>query len=455
MTMPGETNHETLLAGSVRSIISLAPALSHSERLGVELADIERATHRGYFTPDEDERVRLRFAEYLGARAALLQTIDDLKPIVARQNLDFDNPTRWRAFILAYASTAMLIKAGRFIVERYAPNKIVQRKLNEAEPRLGIPRKQFTSVYRSLTNPLNAWQISDAIKFADSHRREIVSLSSDPQMAPVLDLLQSAEASLRMNKRRYVKAYLRYRWHSWRRRRASAFGQTMFGLLEMAGRVISELHNPWHQKRVTPAIRDQLAALLQPGDVLLSRHDDAASNLFLPGYWVHAALHIGPEHARRELNVQVDPQRGARWIDPIRVLEAKKDGVLFRPLTETLSVDAVAVLRPQLDRAQLAAALSQAVTHEGKLYDFEFDFFRSDRLVCTEVVYRAYHGIGGIEFTLSPRAGRPTLAAEDLLAMALDNRGFEPVAVFGAPDCPDSLRLGSSAAESLLRSIRR
>lgn len=445
---------EEIITAAARSFAALAPALTALNGIDTELADIDRASARGWFTPDEDERVRLRFAEYLGARVALLQTIEDLKPIVHAPKGTVDEDDRLRAFAIAYASTAMLVRAGRFIVEHYAPNKIVQRKLNEAEPRFGIPRKQYTMIYRALTHPLNAWQIHDAIGFADSHRSELDALAGDPLMSPIVLHLREAERSIRMSKRNFARAYLRYRWHSWRRRRATVFAQAMFGLFEMSGRVIADLRNPWHAKRITPDIRQQFEDLLQPGDVLLSRHDDAASNLFLPGFWIHASLHIGPQQARHALAVDVDKDRAARWIDPIRVLEARKDGVLFRPLAETLAVDAVAVLRPQLPPEHIAAALSNAISHEGKLYDFEFDFFRSDRLVCTEVIYRGYHGVGGIEFQLSKRAGRPTLAAEDVLRMALERRGFEPVAVFGVPDCPDSIQVGQRAGDILTRSVQ-
>ena len=98
--------------------------------------------------------------------------------------------------------------------------------------------------------------------------------------------------------------------------------------------------------------------------------------------------------------------------------------------------------------------ISQAITHEGKLYNFDFDFFRADRLVCTEVVYRAFDGIGQMEFVLKQRAGRLTLSAEDLLDMAVDNRGFEPVAVFGAEGASQAVTTGSEAAEFLSASYR-
>jgi len=87
------------------------------------------------------------------------------------------------------------------------------------------------------------------------------------------------------------------------------------------------------------------------------------------------------------------------------VLEAKKDGVLLRAIEETLQVDAFVVLRPNLSSEHIAQALTKGLSHAGKLYDFIFDFSTSDRLVCTEVIYRAYHGVGPIDFSLSTKAG--------------------------------------------------
>lgn len=56
--------------------------------------------------------------------------------------------------------------------------------------------------------------------------------------------------------------------------------------------------------------------------------------------------------------------------------------------------------------------------HLGKPYDFEFDFNVSSRIVCTELVYRAFHARGGIEFKLTKRLGRWTLSADDLMDQA-------------------------------------
>src|SRR5262245_53050727 len=290
-----------------------------------ELADIDRARSRGYFTPEEDERVRARFARYLTARAALLQTIEELRPVALAPNGAVDEDRRLRALVIAYAAAALLVRAARTLVDRLASDTFVQRKLNEPEPRFGIPRKQFTAIYKALTDPMTAWHLRRAARFIEDRRRQVETLLAEPDLAGVLDVLRAAEPALDLPKRSVVRARMSYRWHALRRRRASAVGHAMFGIFELAGRVIADLRNPFHDKRVTPNIRAELEAMLEPGDVLISRHDDAMSNLFLPGYWIHASLHIGSESVRRALNHSIDADRAARWIDPISVLEARKD----------------------------------------------------------------------------------------------------------------------------------
>jgi hypothetical protein len=101
-----------------------------------------------------------------------------------------------------------------------------------------------------------------------------------------------------------------------------------------------------------------------------------------------------------------------------------------------------------LDEAQIAAALAQGLAHEGKPYDFNFDFTRSDRLVCTEVVYRTYEGVGAMHLELIRRAGRLTLAGSDLISEGCRRVQFEPVALF-APAFAAGVLSGAAAAAIL------
>jgi len=156
------------------------------------------------------------------------------------------------------------------------------------------------------------------------------------------------------------------------------------------------------------------------------------SNLFLPGFWPHGALYIGEPAERDTCGIrQVSDGYKSSLAEGINVLEAKKDGVLLRAIEETLQVDAFVVLRPNLSSEHIAQALTKGLSHAGKLYDFIFDFSTSDRLVCTEVIYRAYHGVGPIDFSLSTKAGRKCLSAEDFLNQAIAMDWFKPVILYG------------------------
>ncbi|MCP3905141.1 MAG: hypothetical protein GY715_16065 [Planctomycetes bacterium] len=438
-----------LIRGSARAILSLAPAVAHQRYGQAEQNAVRRAVERGHFRPDEEETLRQWFARYLTARAGLLETIGDLRPLAEGQVQGARPSDELRAFVIAYTAACLLVRAGRFLVGNFATHRIIQRKLNEPCLDHRIPRRQYTTIRRSLTSPINVWRLHQAVDFADRNRSEILRLAKHPLLGPVIDRLDEEEEALRIDVTTYVKARLRYRLHSWRRRRSSAAQQGLFRILEAFGRVIADVRTPGHVDRLHAAARDELVGLLEPGDVIVARHDNALSNLFLPGYWPHAALHVGLPHVREMLSIEVDEPQRSRWKELHRVLEARKDGVLFRPIEDTLAVDAVVVLRPQVGPGDVARAIENAVRHEGKLYNFDFDFFNDERLVCTEVVYRAYEGVGGLEFTLADRGGRPTLSAEDLVRMAVERRGFEPVALYGTPKLGKDVVVGPEAAHAL------
>ena len=61
-------------------------------------------------------------------------------------------------------------------------------------------------------------------------------------------------------------------------------------------------------------------------------------------------------------------------------------------------------------------AIVRAFRFAGRPYDFEFDFETTDKLVCTEVVYRAYGGNSAtIQFPLEEIMGRWTMPAINLV----------------------------------------
>jgi hypothetical protein len=445
---------DEFIDGSRRAVEALSLAVDELAAIVPEEALIERAIRRGHFRPDEEAVLLSWFARFLTIRNGLWEVLGDVsRPMggSVRRVLDL---TGWRCFVLGYTSACLIVRLDLMLLEEVARDSVTQRKLNEGSEMHRIPRKQYTAVFESFTDPGKAYSMDQAMRFARRHRQRLDAMTGDPVVGRLAADLQRREGVLEPSRRRYLARLASFLGHAFRRTGASARQQALFAALETGGRLASELRDHWTPDRIDEASRSNIEKLLRPGDILVTRHDHAFTNLFLPGYWPHAALYIGSEDSRRELQIVLDPERKARWSGDRRVLEALKDGVLFRPLEQTLAVDAVAVIRPQLEEADLARAIERAVQHEGKLYDFDFDFFRSDRLVCTEVMYRAFDGIGPLRLTLTERSGRPTLSAEDLLDLAIDGQGFDPVAVCGAPSCPEGLIEGEGVREAILRSYR-
>ena len=293
----------------------------------------------------------------------------------------------------------------------------------------------------------------EGIRIFQTHKSELMALESNPTLKPIVDLLHAEEPFIENSASKYAKRRMKYRLHSFLRRHHSGFKNVTFGLFRLSGSVIAELRMKWKRKRVTPGVQRKLSRMLRPGDVIITRHDDAASNLFLPGYWPHGALYIGTEAQRKDIDPSGQTWEQQHCPDPYCVLEARKDGVLFRPLHDTFNVDACVVLRPRLESEQIRAAIARAMTHQGKRYDFEFDFRRSDKLVCTEVIYRAYHGIGELEFELKTRAGRVCLSAEDILDYAVEGKCFDLLAVYGCSG--NRFVTGDRALPCLVASYRK
>lgn len=410
-------------------MLAASGALPGHDDLGSELACVAAAEARGYFLPDEEELIRLRFSQYLGLRAAMLETLQELGDAAGRGEVEWSD--RLPVFVAAFATGCVLIRADRYLVELAAGRPVVWKKLDEEDARAGIPRKTFTGIYQAVSHPVNLSRLLLAADFYRKHRDEIQALAADPVVGPVVALLLAEEPGIERRRREVLKQIVSYRWFSFLRRNRSAWKKVMFGFFEVSGRAVAELRQPGIKpsgapKRIAGDLHDALLARVKPGDVFVTRHDDALSNLFLPGFWPHAALYLGTSADLARLGIQIP----AGATDGPWFLESKKDGVRIRPAEETLQVDSLVVLRPPLKEAELAEGLLRAVSHVGKPYDFLFDFRTADRMVCTEVIYRGFHGIGPVRFHLREVGGRLCLPAEEFLNQSMDC-GFRIIATGG------------------------
>ena len=439
------------LTETIRDLTEAASQLQEDAPSRKELAAI---VARGEFRPAEDEAIGFWFARYLTVRDSLWTVIDNVQSILGDSVDALEDQDDLRYFLVGYAAACLLIRIDQFLLFNVAYHSIIQRKLNEAFPEYGIHRKQYTAVFSAFVDEADALKIYSAMKFAKANRGKLRTLATDQHVGFIARNLDDLESSLNPSKLTYLKRAWDFVSHKWRRRSVVSAQKTLATVMEGLGRTASDFCD-MRSKKVTAEIRESIGNFLQPGDVIVTRHAIALTNLFLPGFWPHAAFYIGTPAQRAAIGINVDPPKEALWVDEKCILEALKDGVRFRSLEETLAVDVFVVLRPNLRTETIVRAIERAALHEGKQYNFDFDFFNSDRVVCTEVVYRAYDGLEDLRFPLQDRAGRKTLSAEDLLDFALDSEAFEPVAIFGVEECEETILYGAAVRAALIASYRK
>ncbi|QDT09725.1 YiiX/YebB-like N1pC/P60 family cysteine hydrolase [Planctomycetes bacterium K23_9] len=401
-----------------QTVLDLADHMNRLREDAVTFRDSFATGDRGYFSPTEDEQVTHLWVSYHQARNALLQVIDSIRSSVGE-------PTQETAgeFLAAYAASVVLVDAARTLRDLFGDDVIVRRKLNESFDLFGIAEGSFDAVQMSLTNFSNAIGIKRGNRFFDEHLTDLHKLAdTNETYQKLLGVIDFIGEKTRVEHRSYIRARARDRTkHVVDKVIQSGLVRAVYAIQEWGGRVVGRVSTSLsHVPRIPLGICDGIRGLIQPGDVFVTRKTYAATNYFLPGYWPHAVFYIGGDE----------------------VVEAQADGVRRRTLDSPFSNDAIVVIRPKLDKLLCAEAVSRATSHVGKPYDFDFDFTRGDRLVCTEVVYRSLEGLGGTQFVLSRRAGRETLSAEDLLRMAISGERFEQVAVF-CPDHDEGLLVGA------------
>lgn len=445
------------LSADARTVATIARHFDELRGRAARLIAEYGASQRGYFTPTEDEQVRHLLVSYWQTRNALAEVVHGL--LQSARTPEGAGPA---TFLVAFSGALVLVDAARFLRENVHDRPIVRQKLNEPEPHFQIPAGTYETIQKSLTSPIHAWHLYYAWKYYERHRADLQLLGRDPQMAVLLELVEQLHSRLDVGLREYTLARTRVNVRRmWNKLSHDLVFRAIYGLQKSVSRLMSELTTaPGHRPQLPQSIAANLRDILVPGDVLITRKEHAVTNYFLPGFWPHAALYLGDGDDLEQLGIACHANVKPRWLrllecdrdEPRRVLEALKDGVWLRSLNSPFSVDAIAVIRPRLSHGEIAEALARGMFHEGKPYDFDFDFSRSDRLVCTEVVYRSYEGVGDVRFQLKRRAGRQTLAAEDLLEMALERNTFETVAAF-APQHTDSLLVGEQA-DRLIRETR-
>ncbi len=177
--------------------------------------------------------------------------------------------------------------------------------------------------------------------------------------------------------------------------------------------------------KISPEQLESMRGLLKPGDILVERQDWFLSRAVMPGFWAHAALYVGSAKDLEALGLRDEPGIAERWEEfsrrgpdghVLNILEAVPQGVRRTTLEHCIGVaDSAAILRPTgLSKSQIKQVIVRAFRHLGKPYDFEFDFETAGKLVCTELVFRAFAEIPELQLPLVNLMGRMTLPPSEL-----------------------------------------
>jgi hypothetical protein len=401
-----------------------------------EFLATRNAERRDYFTPAEEDAIRSQFMSFLAYRSALLRVVATYAGFAAVPDPD----ARARCMLLGYAAGSLVYDKSLKLVTLYRDDELVRRKLNEADPRGGIPAGMFDRIYENVAQDRNAEALGEMAAYFQQNReawgkRKVMA---DAEFTWVADRIDRSATEIK--ERRFDRSDARWEQLVSRVRRDT------YDPIYSTQTVVSTLIGDTRLIEWEPLIRKEqikgMQGSLKPGDILLERRNWFLSNAFLPGFWPHAAVYVGTVEELEEIGLVRKDEKGqwtsdepdvrARLAEYLAaahdgekhtVIESISEGVVFNSLTESMHADYVAVLRPRLPEKQKAQAIARAFSHVGKPYDFEFDFFSADKLVCTELVYRAYYGM--VDFPLVKIMGTNTLPALEIARKYAGERSSE------------------------------
>jgi hypothetical protein len=425
-SVPGGPEAEGQLLSDRDTLREIIAGLDRLEALVAQTPVFAAAAQRGYFTPEEDDRVRQALLAYRNYRLAAYEIIFRHRDFaqIAEESL------RVRSFLVAFAAALVLYAKSLKIIQVAEHQPLLRAKLNEPDSKFELEAGFFDDVIIGYSSPLNYRAIARADRtWRDQRRsRTVRQLDTESDWNWLCDLIRRKRRVVRNRFLDVLWRRLRYDWRAFWQTAIRPARQTRYSLQSLVGGRFAGVYLVAHPVHVlTPAVLGRLRPQLQPGDVLLCRAEGKLTAALVPGFWSHAAIYLGARAELEALQVREQPHAARRWEEipadagPLGcVIEGVAPRVRICPLETSLKADHVVVLRPNLPREAIAAALGEAFGHLGKPYDFEFDFNVSSRIVCTELVYRCYHHRGPIQFPLVKRLGRFTLSGDDVVNLALD-----------------------------------
>ena len=391
-----------------------------------------QATKRGYFTPDEDDRVRQMLLSYRNFRLATFSAVWRY----AHYPRETDPFVQLKGFIVGYAAALMMFSKSLKFIQVCDPHKLIRRKLNEPDERFGIEAGFFDNVVETYCSfrYLILFAVGDRFWRRNATLTRRFELEKDPVVGEFIPHIRKLRVRCWQLFWPTIRKRLQYERRSTLRFLFAPLRITGWGAQTLLGHAVARMRTTLdYRPAVDKPALDYLVSRLRPGDLLFTRTEYKATTALLPGFFGHVAIYFGqPADLERAGIVSLPAVKHAveatRGIDAPRgwVLEARHSGVVVQPLELALACDHVLALRPNQNEDEVRTRLAAAFEHFGKPYDFDFDFGRSSHIVCSELVYRSMHNTGPFQFSLTKRMGRYTLTVDDIVQQYLKDQEIIP-----------------------------
>ena len=351
-------------------------------------------------------------------------------------------------YLLTHLALTTELAHGVTFTDKVAGQHQLEVLLDESSAEYGIPPRAYERFKFKVIHVATSTQLMTG----DAYAASMVSFYKKAGMAQ-LDDVKWAQTEMALNSKA-AKSKLLKRGVTLFAKNAIdiAKDSTMHGIFPIQKGVaewmgdtrVARINKPLIKKEQAEA----LTQLMHPGDIVVSRQNWFISNIGLPGFWPHAELFLGtpaefatyfdgdPE-VQAWAKIQDDKASGLssllqnkypdRWSlygsmdahgERVKLMEAISEGVSFTGVGHALTNDYIGVIRPRLTKLDKAKAMVRAFAYHGRPYDFDFDFFSDNSLVCSELVWKAYQPssqMQGLKIPLVNIAGRMALPPNEIV----------------------------------------
>lgn len=358
-----------------------------------------------------------------------------------------------QSFLIAYAAHLGQYRAAALATAKIGKQETAKKLLDDAHPQWGVPTGSFARIQLMVSRP-------DEIIRLNAGRAYLKLMQSrldadDPIVIRAKKQIEDIDHLVKQDVGVFIKNPLDVLEH-----KAS---KAWFPVQKGVALSIATVRTTKRDYFISPNHLEAESDKLLPGDIFLTRREWDLTNLGIPGYWTHAALHIGTLE-QMDLYFADLPEMNSQYPSKIiqerfpevyaqlsqsdslgtspSIMEALGPGVVLQTLAASATADSLAVLRPQVSKADRWKALLSALPHFGKPYNYQFDFRIDTALVCSQLIHKAYEAIESIELEPRMNGGRLLLSPNEI-AIKFDQEFDQPNAELELVTFLDGTDVGS------------